>query len=175
MSRLTALEDPASTPLGAALRSAFALFPSGVAAIAAEVDGVPRVLVASSFQVGISADPPLVLFAVQRTSESWPVLRRAARLGVSVLGEAHEAACRQLASKVADRFSGIATERTDSGAILIGGAPAHLECVIESEMPAGDHDLVLLRVLALATDPAAAPLVFHGSTFRRLSPNAVAA
>lgn len=170
MAPLTPLaEDPG------ALRRTFALFPSGVAAIAADVDGGPRVLVASSFQVGISADPPLVLFAVQRTSETWPVLRRAGRLGVSVLGEAHEAACRQLASKVADRFSGIAVERTEAGAVLIGGAPVRLECAIEGEMPAGDHDLVLLRVLALATDPAAEPLVFHGSTFRRLSPVGVAA
>lgn len=170
MARLTALdEDPG------ALRRTFALFPSGVAAIAAEVDGVPRVLVASSFQVGISADPPLVLFAVQRTSETWPVLRRARHLGVSVLGEAHEAACRQLASKVEDRFSGIATDRTETGAILIGGAPVHLACTIEGETPAGDHDLVLLRVEALATDPAAEPLVFHGSTFRRLRPTGIAA
>jgi flavin reductase (DIM6/NTAB) family NADH-FMN oxidoreductase RutF len=161
--------------MGGALRRTFALFPSGVAAIAAEVDGEPRVLVASSFQVGISADPPLVLFAVQRTSETWPVLRRAAHLGVSVLGEAHEDACRQLASKVVDRFAGVPTERTDRGAILIGGAPVHLECTIEGEMPAGDHDLVLLRVAALATDPAAQPLVFHGSTFRRLLPTGIAA
>jgi flavin reductase (DIM6/NTAB) family NADH-FMN oxidoreductase RutF len=160
---------------GDALRRTFALFPSGVAAIAAEVDGTPRVLIASSFQVGISAEPPLVLFAVQRTSESWPLLRRASRVGVSVLGEAHEVAARQLASKVGDRFSGIAAVTTASGAILLDGAPVHLECSVEGEMPAGDHEVVLLRVHALATDPAAAPLVFHGSTFRRLSPVGVAA
>ena len=170
MSTLTPVEsDPG------ALRRTFGLFPSGVAAIAAEVNGVPRVLVASSFQVGISADPPLVLFAVQRTSETWPILRRAERLGVSVLGEAHEAACRQLASKVEDRFSGIATERLASRAILINAAPVHLECSIEGESRAGDHDLVLLRVHALATEPGHEPLVFHGSTFRRLSRTEVAA
>lgn len=169
---------PALIDIGAdrdALRRTFALFPSGVAAIAAEVDGAPRVLVASSFQVGISADPPLVLFAVQRTSETWPVLQHAPRLGASVLGEVHEAAARQLASKAADRFSGIPTWRTPTGALLIEGAPVHLECAIEDRMAAGDHEVVLLRVHALATDPAAEPLVFHGSTFRRLSPNGVAA
>lgn len=170
MSRLPAVaDDPA------ALRRTFGLFPSGVAAIAAQVAGTPRVLVASSFQVGVSADPPLVLFAVQRTSESWPLLRSADRLGVSVLGEAHEEACRQLASKVADRFSGIATEVTDTGAILIDGAPVHLECSIEGEHDAGDHELVLLRVHAMRADPASEPLVFHGSTFRRLTRRELAA
>ena len=67
------------------------------------------------------------------------------------------------------------TERTPTGAILIDDAPIHLECTVEGEMPAGDHEVVLLRVHALATDPATAPLVFHGSTFRRLSPNGIAA
>lgn len=170
MTTLTAVEaDPGD------LRRTFALFPSGVAAIAADVHGVPRVLVASSFQVGISGDPPLVLFAVQHTSETWPVLRGAARLGVSVLAESQGALARQLSARSGDRFAGVETSRTESGAILLGGATVHLECSIEGESGAGDHDLVLLRVHALATDSALEPLVFHGSTFRRLIDSEVAA
>ena len=96
------LELQAVTADPTALRSTFALFPSGVAALSAVVDGGPVVLVASSFQVGISLDPPLVLFAVQHTSTSWPKLKNADRIGVSVLGEAHDLAARQLASKAAD-------------------------------------------------------------------------
>ena len=61
------------------LRAAFGHHPSGVAALIAQVDGVPAVLIASSFTVGVSADPPLVSVAVQRTSTSWPLLRRARR------------------------------------------------------------------------------------------------
>ncbi|WP_077222875.1 flavin reductase [Rathayibacter sp. VKM Ac-2630] len=63
------------------LRAAFGLHPSGVAALIAQVDGIPVVLVASSFTVGVSADPPLVSVAVQRTSTSWPLLRRARSIG----------------------------------------------------------------------------------------------
>ncbi|NIZ91704.1 flavin reductase family protein [Kineococcus rubinsiae] len=153
-----------------ALRSTFALFPSGVAALSAVVDGAPVVLVASSFQVGISADPPLVLFAVQHTSTSWPKLRGAERIGVSVLGEAHEPAARQMASKAADRFAGIETHTTETGAHFLLGAPVWLECSIHSEVPAGDHDVVLLRVHAMGHEAQTEPLVWHASSFRALTP-----
>ena len=46
-----------------ALRRAFSGFPCGVAALSAVVAGEPHVLVASSFTVGVSQAPPLVLFA----------------------------------------------------------------------------------------------------------------
>ncbi|WP_432506299.1 flavin reductase family protein [Kineococcus arenarius] len=163
--RLVPFEDDPS-----ALRSTFALFPSGVAALSAVVDGEPVVLVASSFQVGISADPPLVLFAVQHTSTSWPRLRNAPRLGVSVLGEAHDAVARQLASRAADRFAGVETTTTPTGAHLVHGAPVWMECSIHSEVPAGDHDVVLLQVHATGTAPDTEPLVWHGSSFRALTP-----
>ncbi len=160
-----------------ALRTTFALFPSGVAALSAVVEGEhdkePVVLVASSFQVGISLDPPLVLFAVQHTSSSWPKLKTGARIGVSVLGEAHDLAARQLASKAlhaTDRFAGIATTTLDSGANFIHGAPVWMECSIYSEVPAGDHDVVLLQVHAMGTAPDTEPLVWHSSAFRTLTP-----
>ena len=157
-----------------ALFATFALFPSGVAALSAVVDGEPVVLVASSFQVGISADPPLALVAVQHTSTSWPKLRRAPRIGVSVLGEAHDVAARQLASRADDRFAGIETTTTATGAHFVHGAPAWLECSIHSQFPAGDHDVVLLQVHALGTEPDLEPLVWHASGFRALQPRVTA-
>jgi flavin reductase (DIM6/NTAB) family NADH-FMN oxidoreductase RutF len=87
------------------LREAFGHFPSGVIAIAAEVDGVRVGLAASTF-VPVSLDPPLVSFAVQNTSETWPKLKDLPRLGISVLGEAHDEAARTLAAKTGDRFAG---------------------------------------------------------------------
>ena len=72
-----------------ALRRVFGAFPTGVTALAALVDGEPVGMAASSF-VAVSLDPPLVSFCPAISSKTWPRLRRAARLGISVLGGAQE-------------------------------------------------------------------------------------
>jgi flavin reductase (DIM6/NTAB) family NADH-FMN oxidoreductase RutF len=149
------------------LREAFGHFPSGVIAIAAEVRGVREGLAASTF-VPVSLDPPLVSFCVQNTSTTWPKLRDVPALGISVLGEAHDAAARALAAKTGDRFAGLETVSNDSGAVFIKGTGVWLESAIEQLIPAGDHTIVVLRVSDVRVDPDVAPIVFHRSVFRRL-------
>lgn len=151
------------------LRNAFARFPSGIAALCAIIDGKPQGIIASSFTVGVSLDPPLVMFAVQNTSRTWPIVRAAGRIGVSVLGERHEGVCRQIASRSGDRFAGLKLESTDDGALFLDDAALWLDCSVEQEVPAGDHHVVILRVHGHETHgDANEPLVFHGSEFRRL-------
>lgn len=151
------------------LRSTFAGFPSGVASVAASVDGLDEVIVASSFTVGVSLDPPLVLFAVQNSSSSWPRLKAAPTLGVSVFGADQDKECRQLASAPAgQRFDGIEAHRASSDALFVRHAPVWLECEVWGETPAGDHTIVILEIKALFRDETVEPLVFHSSKFRRL-------
>jgi flavin reductase (DIM6/NTAB) family NADH-FMN oxidoreductase RutF len=149
------------------LREAFGHFPSGVVAIAAEVDGIREGLAASTF-VPVSLDPPLVSFCVQNTSTTWPRLKTVPRLGISVLGEAHDEAVRTLAAKTGDRFAGLETESNDRGAVFIRGTSMWLESAIEQLIAAGDHTIVVLRVSDVRVNPEIAPIVFHRSVFRRL-------
>jgi flavin reductase (DIM6/NTAB) family NADH-FMN oxidoreductase RutF len=149
------------------LREAFGHFPAGVIAIAAEVDGVRIGLAASTF-VPVSLDPPLVSFSVQNTSETWPKLKGLPRLGISVLGESHDEAARTLAAKTGDRFAGLSTVSTESGAVFIEGTSVWVESAIEQLVPAGDHTIVILRVADITVHSAVSPIVFHRSTFRRL-------
>jgi flavin reductase (DIM6/NTAB) family NADH-FMN oxidoreductase RutF len=149
------------------LRRVFGAFPTGVTAIAAFVDGAPTGLAASSF-TSVSLEPPLVSVCIARTSTTWPVLRRAVRLGVSVLGAHQEQLGRQLSARTGDRFAGASWRASNGGEIVLDGASAWLDCSIEREIPAGDHDIVLLRVHDLDADRSVPPLVFHQSTFGRL-------
>jgi flavin reductase (DIM6/NTAB) family NADH-FMN oxidoreductase RutF len=155
-------EDPA------ALRQAYGCFPSGVTAVCAMLDGEPIGMAASAF-TSVSLDPPLVSVCVQRTSTTWPKLRKVPRLGVSVLGAGHGTVCRQIASKTGDRFAGIQWDVTPEGALFVHGASAWLDCAVEEVVPAGDHEIILLRIYALRAYPDVAPLVFHGSRFRQLA------
>ncbi|MFT4306387.1 MAG: flavin reductase family protein [Microbacterium sp.] len=162
-------ELPSYSQDPAALRRAFSVFPSGVVAILAEVDGEVRGIVASAFTVGVSTDPPLVSCAVQRTSTTWPALRRASRLGVTVLADGQGALARQIAGPDRERrFEGVPLRETGSSARFVDGSPLWLECRLYAEHPAGDHTIALLEVTALGTLPELEPLVFHRSDFRTL-------
>ncbi|WP_141015917.1 flavin reductase family protein [Nocardioides sambongensis] len=159
------------------LRQSFGVFPSGVVAVAAEVEDRLVGLAASSF-TSVSLDPPLVSVSVANGSRTWPDLRRAGGLGLTVLAEHHAPLCRQLAGPVADRFDGIAVTVADSGAVTIPEGLARFDCTVYREVEAGDHTIVLLRLHAVEDDSEAdapgAPLVFHRSGFGGVAPGAPA-
>lgn len=149
------------------LRQVFAQHPSGVAALCAELDGVKTGIVASSFTVGVSLEPALVMFAVQKSSNTWPKLREAGRIGVSVLSEQNDGVCAQIASKKGDRFAGLDTHVTEQAALFIEESTLWLDTTIYNEVEAGDHWVVLLQVHGhrLLNN---SPSIFYGSTFHTL-------
>jgi flavin reductase (DIM6/NTAB) family NADH-FMN oxidoreductase RutF len=149
------------------LRDALGAFPTGVTAVAAVVNGSPVGLAANSF-TSVSLDPAIVSVCVAHSSTTWPILRTANRLGVSVLGAHQEHACRQLSALGGDRFAALDWHATNDGAVLLNGTSAWLDTSIEQEIVAGDHNIVLLRVHSFGIDSQVAPLVFHASRFRTL-------
>lgn len=151
------------------LRQAFGVFPTGVVAVAAEVDHRLVGLAASSF-TSVSLEPPLVSFSVAVGSKTWPDLRRAARLGLTVLAEHHGLVCRQLAGDVDHRFDDLRISATTLGAVTLDDGLARFECSIYREVEAGDHVVVLLRLHAVDHTDVSSPLVFHRSGFGRLAP-----
>ena len=156
------------------LREAFGVFPSGVVAVAAEVDGARTGLAASSF-TSVSLDPPLVSVSVANTSRTWPTLRRAAHLGVTILADHQGEVCRQLAGPVEQRFDGLTLSTSADGAVTLDEGLASFDCTIYREVAAGDHTIVLLQLHAVedgADSADVAPLVFHRSAFGRLRPPA---
>lgn len=154
--------------LGAStLREAFRNFPSGVTAVCGMVDGRPLGMAVSSF-TSVSLEPPMVSVCLQRSSKTWARLRGRPWLGLSVLGEDQGPLCRALAGPEHDRFADCAWEAGEDGAVFLPGAVTWYSCILRAEMPAGDHSIALLGVDRLWTQSATEPLVFHGSSFRRL-------
>lgn len=166
----------------ARLRKAFGIFPTGVVAVAAEVEGRLTGLAASSF-TSVSLDPPLVSVSVATGSKTWPDLRRAAHLGVTILADHQGAVCRQLAGAVEHRFDGIAVNASEEGAVTLDEGLAHFDCTVYREVEAGDHIIVLLELHAVDHPEAGVdhpetgvdhpevgnPLIFHRSRFGRLA------
>ncbi|MFC0582918.1 flavin reductase family protein [Micrococcoides hystricis] len=165
--RLNTQLDPAS------VRQAFGQYPSGIVALTAEINGVKEALVASSFTVGVSLEPVLVSLAVQNTSRTWPRLREAERIGISVLADGQHNICRQLAAKEGDRFAGIDIVHGgvpgQSGPLFLADSSLWFETSVYGQFPAGDHTVVLLEVHSLEVQEGTAPVVFHNSQFKNLA------
>lgn len=150
------------------LRRGFSMFPSGVAALCALVDGRPVGMAASTF-TPVSLDPPLVSICIAHTSGTWRVLREQPRLGISVLGADHRSVVRQLASRDLDRFVDIDYKLAGGSAIILHGAAMSCVCSVERELSVGDHDIVVLAVHCIDPHPDIAPIVFHASSFHQLA------
>jgi flavin reductase (DIM6/NTAB) family NADH-FMN oxidoreductase RutF len=153
------------------LRQAFGCFPSGVTAFCGLLDGLAEGMAASSF-TSVSLDPALVSVCVANTSTTWPKLAKLDRLGLSVLAGDHAPIARALASKTGDRFDGVDWTATESGAVFVHGATLWLECAPFKRVAAGDHEIVVLQIVALAMYPDVPPMVFHRSNFHELAPTA---
>ncbi|MEU0571778.1 flavin reductase family protein [Nonomuraea sp. NPDC005983] len=142
-------------------RQVLGRFATGVVAITAldPVNGEPCGLAANSF-TSVSLDPPLVGFCVAHTSTSWPRVRGAKVVTVNVLAEHQQPVCAQLAAKGGDKFAGLTWTGSPGGNPVLDGALAWLDCAVEAEHPAGDHVIVVARVLQLDTHAEGGPLVF---------------
>jgi flavin reductase (DIM6/NTAB) family NADH-FMN oxidoreductase RutF len=152
----------------AALRRAFASFPSGVTAVCAINGAKPAGMAASSF-TPVSLDPPLASICVADTSTTWPMLRKSPRLGISVLAERQASTCQALSARHQERFAEVTWEQAAGGAVFIRGAALWLQCRTVQELPAGDHFIVVFQIEAYERFPGVAPLIFHDSRFRQLA------
>ncbi|MGW1868135.1 flavin reductase family protein [Streptomyces mauvecolor] len=164
-------------------RAAMARIAGPVAVVTVrDPDGVPYGMTVSSL-CSLSLRPPLVLFCVAVTASCHPVLRTARRWCVSVLAAGQEDVARRFAAKGEDRFAGPGLDAF-GGLPAVRGSLVRLLCAHERIVPAGDHSMVLGRVLEaqLASGDGSltssggrfgdAPLVYHARGYRSLAPAA---
>jgi 3-hydroxy-9,10-secoandrosta-1,3,5(10)-triene-9,17-dione monooxygenase reductase component len=145
-------------------------FPTGVTIITALGANGPVGMAVNSF-TSVSLEPPLVLFCAAKSSSTWPHIRKAGAFTVNVLGVDDEQLCRRFALKGADRFRDVLYGIGATGAPVLKGVAAHLDCTIDALHDAGDHVIVVGLVADLEADDEIEPLVFHGGAYRLLVPN----
>lgn len=156
-------------------RQVLGQYPTGVCVVTAvEPEGTRAGFVVGSF-TSVSLDPPLIAFFPDRGSSSWPKIKRAGRFCVNILGAGQEDVCRRFASRAPDKFEGVACREAESGAPIIDGVVAWLDCSLESVTDAGDHFIVLGRVHALDLESPGLPLLFFQGGYGRFAPLSLAA
>jgi 3-hydroxy-9,10-secoandrosta-1,3,5(10)-triene-9,17-dione monooxygenase reductase component len=137
--------------------------PTSVAVVCGiDETGNPVGMVVGTF-VSVSLDPPLVAYLPSLLSTTFPRLRGAEGFTVNLLGADQHDLCRRFAASGGDKFHGVAWRASPvSGAPLLDGTVAWVDCLTEEVRAVGDHYLVLGRVVALDHDDSAgSALVFH--------------
>lgn len=131
----------------AEFRKALGAFATGVTAVTTcGADGAPRGLTANSF-TSVSLDPPLILVCIARTAASCATFAECRHFAVTVLSQAQKPLSILFASKAAEKFAQAAWSPTASGAPVIDGGAAWFHCAREKMIEAGDHLVLLGRVL----------------------------
>ena len=146
------------------LRDVFGLFTTGVTVVTAVgPDGEPVGITINSFS-SVSLAPPLVLWSLATTSPSLAHFALGAHHVIHVLAHDQEALAQRFASRIPDKFDGIAHVINDNNIPLFGECVATFDCVTHSLHAEGDHVIVIARVDAL-DQRARDPLLFCGGKF----------
>jgi flavin reductase (DIM6/NTAB) family NADH-FMN oxidoreductase RutF len=161
---------PASPIPSTAFRACVGEFATGVTVVASEHDGVPAGMTLNAF-ISVSLDPLLVLVSLAHGSRTAGVVRRSGRFAVSVLHREQREAAIELATPGAP-FADEHMIRTPDGFVIVRGAAATQHCVVEEITEAGDHDLVVGRVIGI-THNGGDPLIFHRGRFGGMVVDAV--
>ena len=160
--------SPAVGPAEAtrAFRDVVGRFASGVTVVTAIHGGRPVGLTCQSFS-SVSLDPPLVLFVPSRTSRAWPLIRETGSFCVNLLAADQAWVANAMASRGADKFAEVFWRPSSrTGSPVLEGTLGHVDCAVEAVHGAGDHDIVVGRVLTLAGEAPGDPLLFYRGRYR---------
>lgn len=125
--------------------------------------GAPLGFTVSSF-TSVSLSPPLVSFCVRIASETWGRMAPQEGFAVNMLGAGQAALADRFAGP-GDRFRDVAHARTRDGLPILSDTLASVVCRVEDGMRAGDHDIIVGRVLRACQGPAGTPLAHHAGTY----------
>lgn len=156
-------DDPAE--MARSMRAVLGNFCTGVAVITAQTERGPIGMTVQSL-VSISMDPPLVMFSPQKASKTWTALREAKEFCANILPEHRpELPVHFAKTPLYERFDTVAWEPGHTGAPVLEECLAFVECSIEQNIDAGDHEIVLGRVVDLGERVAGEPLLFFKGGF----------
>lgn len=124
-------------------------FVTGVAVVASRKPetGEPCGLTASSV-ASVSLDPPLVLVCVDRSADSHDCIMEAGFFSLNILAAGQEKMSRRFASWDLDKkFEGVSYRTGATGAPILEGTLAWLDCRLWASYDGGDHTIFVGEVL----------------------------
>lgn len=153
-----------STPTPLEMRRAMSTFASGVTVVTGHDEDGPIGFACQSF-ASVSLEPPLVLFCADHGGRAWPRIRPTGRFCVNVLSEEQVDVCGAFGSSRGRKFEAVAWEQSAWGTPALADVLCRVHCEVETVHVAGDHDVVIGRVVQLELPVDDVPLIFYRGRF----------
>jgi len=122
----------------------------------------------------VSLEPALILVSIHEDSQALDAITASGAFGVTVLSSRQELLAEIFAGRAPRpdlAFSGIPHRTLLTGAPILDGGLAWLDCRLDRALPAGDHTLCIGAVVAAGVaEGQDDPLLYFGSQYRRLAP-----
>lgn len=127
-------------------------------------EGEPRGVTVSAF-ASVSLDPPLVLICINREARSYLYISTSKVFCVNILAGDQRALAERFAGKLREhQFDGVEYDVDVTGAAVLRGTVAHLDCEVAQEHHAGSHSIFIGRVLS-ARSRSGSPLGYYNGDF----------
>jgi len=165
----------------ASFKAALGRFASGVTLVTVRAPGGQDHGMTASAFTSLSLDPPLILVCIKVGNYAYELIEEVGSFAVNILGRSQEERSNRFAGGIVDadgrwtpwpeerpRFEGVEFSRGEhSGAALLEGSLASLDCTLESILPGGDHGIFIGRVCAASVCEAEglAPLLYHAGSY----------
>jgi flavin reductase (DIM6/NTAB) family NADH-FMN oxidoreductase RutF len=151
-------------------RAVLGRFATGVTVMTSVADGRPHGMTANAV-ASVSLDPPLVLVCVDRSAVMAEVVAAGGVFALSVLDRAQRPWSDRFAEPGRppgdEQFDGVPTIRRTTGAPVLDGAVAWLDCQVWASYDGGDHVIVVGEVVDLDVGEADDPLLYFRSGYGR--------
>jgi flavin reductase len=125
---------------------------------------------------GVTDEPPTLLVCINRSSRNNSAFRATGKLCVNVLSAEQQTLAAHFASgtlPMAERFAAAQWERLVTGAPVLHGALASLDCEIESVTEVGTHTVFFCAVKAAHTHVSGDALIYYGRRYHRVGDDSV--
>ncbi|WP_308283164.1 flavin reductase family protein [Pseudonocardia nigra] len=151
-------------PAPAEFRRAMAEFASGVTVVTGADEHGPVGFACQSF-ASVSLEPPLVLFCADHRGRAWPRISAAGRFCVHVLGEHQGDLCARFGSSRGRKYDGLEWRLSGWGTPALPDVLLRVHAEVHEVHVAGDHDVVLGRVLEVEHGARRQPMTFFRGRF----------
>lgn len=149
-------------------KAALGAWPAGVTIVTTRDGDKVYGLTVSSFS-SLSFEPLMVLVCINNTNSFLELAERSGVFGVSILAQGQDEISNAFAAsgrEPVDSYDEFGTTSLVTGSPLIEGAAAHLDCELDHSVEAGDHTIVIGKVVGVTASTEQEPLIYYRRSYR---------